>query len=445
MADVYVVHCIDTEGPLYETLPETFIRIEKHFGLKLPPRRDILEKLQQQKLDLGGMEAKVARMVDPALLALNDSWDKLDAMLDDITSPEFRSKFADSQGNGWIYNWFLVDHVDYDLNPRRRDMGYHNIFDHYRQYLTQADAPCSDGLHFHYHPAPYSRQAHHSSRHWFAHSDTLFQVLARRIIDRQWFPSVNRPGFNVTRPDSHWFLEQFIPFDYSNQGYKVDERADETTSINPLWDWGRGPVSWRPYHPSHDDHQTPGACRRWILRCLNLGTWHCLLRQSDVDLAFEEAATGTPVVLAFTNHDFRDMRPDIAAAHAMLTNAASRFPDVRFIHSEARSAARQCLGITPSTPCNLRLEIKGNTLSLCSDQPTFGPQPFLAIRTVNGDYRHDALDADRPFHQWTCVLDEYSVPLELVDKVGFAVCNAAGDVTVLVWDRASGKTIVETI
>ena len=34
---------------------------------------------------------------------------------------------------------------------------------------------------------------------------TNTQILSRRIIDRSWFPSTNRPGFQVTRPDSHWF------------------------------------------------------------------------------------------------------------------------------------------------------------------------------------------------------------------------------------------------
>ena len=60
--------------------------------------------------------------------------------------------------------------------------------------------------------------AHYCATHYFATGNRLFEILARDIIDRHWFPAVNRPGFHVTRPDSHWFLEQFIPLDYSNQG-----------------------------------------------------------------------------------------------------------------------------------------------------------------------------------------------------------------------------------
>ena len=48
-------------------------------------------------------------------------------------SAGFRNRMRDSEDDGWVYNWFCCDHVDYEINPRRRDIGYHNIFDHYRQ------------------------------------------------------------------------------------------------------------------------------------------------------------------------------------------------------------------------------------------------------------------------------------------------------------------------
>ena len=44
---VYVVHSIDTEGPLYESLSATFERVNKIFGSQLEPGRDTLKKLQR--------------------------------------------------------------------------------------------------------------------------------------------------------------------------------------------------------------------------------------------------------------------------------------------------------------------------------------------------------------------------------------------------------------
>ena len=97
------------------------------------------------------------KVVDPHLLTYNDTWDKVDAMLVEALSEGFRARVRDSEGAGWVYNWFCVDHVDYDVNPRWRDMGYHNIFDHYRSAIRETNSRL-DGLHFHFHPHSFRRR-----------------------------------------------------------------------------------------------------------------------------------------------------------------------------------------------------------------------------------------------------------------------------------------------
>ncbi len=255
MGCVYIVHCIDTEGPLYESLPATFQRLKHIFGIELKPSLDNLKRLQTKKIHLNGREEAVARCVAPQLIEYHDTWDKIDAMLVDILSKSYRRQTLDSFGNGWIFNWFCADHVGYHTNPRRRDIGYHKVFDHYRKILAQTDS-ARDAIYFHYHPMPLNRQAHCNATHYFAHGDTLFQILARRIIDRKWFPSAYRPGFHVIRPDSHWFLEQFIPFDFSNQaGDYPTGRDNSDLAGGRFGDWRRAPKSWQPYHPDHDDYR----------------------------------------------------------------------------------------------------------------------------------------------------------------------------------------------
>ena len=49
MAKLHIVHCIDTEGPLTESLEATFERINSTFNLELPPSKKILKELQQKK------------------------------------------------------------------------------------------------------------------------------------------------------------------------------------------------------------------------------------------------------------------------------------------------------------------------------------------------------------------------------------------------------------
>ena len=166
---VHVVHCIDTEGPLHELLDATFERLRAMFGLEFEASATMLRRLQDGEVDLAGREAAVQKVVDPRLLAYNDTWDKIDLMLDDCMSTNFREQMRDLEGGGWVYNWFCVDHVDYDANPRRRDMGYHNIFDHYRRAVLEPES-LKDGLHFHYHPHNFGRDAHRSATHWWASS-----------------------------------------------------------------------------------------------------------------------------------------------------------------------------------------------------------------------------------------------------------------------------------
>ena len=442
---VYIVHCIDTEGPLYESVDATFERLRAIFNLELEPSADLLRRLQYGEVDLGGLEGAVKKVVDPHLLAYNDTWDKVDEMLAEALSETFRTKVRDSEGAGWIYNWFCVDHVDYEVNPRRRDIGYHNIFDHY-QGLLRDKGPLQDGLHFHFHPHSFRREAHRCATHWWASSDSLYQVLSRRVIDRQWFPAAHRPGFHVIRPDSHWFLEQFIPFDFSNQAMppNKEDAAQFGLKSGRFGDWRRAPVTWIPYHPAHDDYQVPGTCRRWIARCLNIGTRYGLMTDGDVRQAFEEARAGKPVVLAFTNHDFRDIRQDVDSLRNMLSSVAADFPDISFKFSEAVDAMRGALGLSPEPPCDLDLSLKavgGSThvLKVHSETPTFGPQPWLGLKTSAGTYHYDNFDIDTPFHRWQYVFDEETYPLNALSAIGVAANNAVGITTVSLMDPATGK------
>ena len=444
---VYVVHCIDTEGPLHESIEATFERLRAIFHLELEPSLDLLRRLQAGEVDLGGSEAAVQRVVDPHLLAYNDSWDKVDAMLAELMAPSFRRQACDSSGEGWIYNWFCVDHVDYDANPRRRDIGYHNIFEHYRRLIRETRSS-QDGLHFHYHPHSFRREAHRCATHWWSSSDSLQQILSRRVIDHHWFPAAHRPGFHVIRPDSHWFLEQHVPFDFSSQAM-VDTGLDAAQfglAGGRFGDWRRAPATWTPYHPSADDYQVPGNCRRWIARCLNIGTRYRLLQEQDVRQAFQEAAAGQPVVLAVTNHDFRNMGPDINEVRELLRRVAAEFPEVPFLFSEAVGAMRSALNLDALPPCELELAIRRvddstHVLEVHSSTPTFGPQPWLALRTVGGTYHSDNFDIDIPFHKWQYVFDEETFPLSALNAIGVAANNSFGTTTVAVIDPANANVV----
>jgi hypothetical protein len=435
---VHIVHCIDTEGPLHEPLEATFERLRDIFGLDLPANRDTLEKLQRKEIALNGLENDVARVLSPELLAYHDTWEKLDEMLTHIMSSEYRSAMPDSFGGAWIYNWHCLDFVGFDTNPRRRDSGFHKVFDHYRDFVSRTGAP--DGVHFHHHPIPFSGQGHHSATHYFAHAPMVFEILARRIIDRRWFPSVDRPGFHTRRPDSHWFMEQFIPFDYANQSTDEDYSSQKDIAAGRFGDWRRAPKSWRPYHPSHDDYQLEGHCRRWIARCLNIGSRVRVLTDDDIDLAFQEAGRGESVVLSFTHHDFRDMRPAVDHVRSQISRAAKRYPAVPFRYCEARDAMRRALNLPARAPLTFDLSLTDGLLTAATSAETFGPQPFLAIKRRDGRYHHDNLDVQVPFREWSYHLDEQTVIVSDVESIGMASADRFGNVTVAVMDPRSRET-----
>ena len=63
MKKVYIVHCIDTEGPMYESLEETFIRIKKITGIDINPSNNNLKKLQNEEINLNDKESIVSNLI----------------------------------------------------------------------------------------------------------------------------------------------------------------------------------------------------------------------------------------------------------------------------------------------------------------------------------------------------------------------------------------------
>ena len=448
MKKVYIVHCIDTEGPLNESLEATFERLKHIYHIDLKPSEKLLKQLQEGKVDLNGLEESVKNTLNPHYLNYNNNWDKIDLMLRDCLSDNFRNKFLDSSGKSWVYNWHCVDHVDFTYNPRSRAMGYHGVFDHYKKILEDTKSK-QDGLHFHYHPHPMIKHAHLCATRWLGPTDKLFQILSRRIIDRSWFPSTNRPGFQVTRPDSHWFLEQFIPFDYASLSLEQSNEYEDQFDLSAgrSGDWRRAPVSWEPYHPSHEDYQTKGDCKRWIARCLNVGTRFANINYKEVERAFIEAQEDRNVILSFADHDFRDLRKDVEEAYNLISTVSKKYPKVKFEFSEAAEAMRKALNLDDIGKCELELNLKkvndkAHVLEINSNKNIFGTQPYLAIKTKDNEYFHDNLDFQVPKKRWTYTFDEETLKLGQIDKIGLAVNSPSGETTVSNIDIKTGKNEV---
>lgn len=426
---LYIVHCVDAEGPLYESLEATFERLKDIFGISLTPSKENLEKIQNKKIDFGTTTDIVANAFSQHLLNYNDSWDKIDSMLRDILSDNFRNKLLDSVGNGWVYNWFCVDHVGYEHNPRRRDLGYHKIHDFYKNALQKYNS-LQDGLHWHFHPMSIYKEAHRCATSYI-NSPHLFEVLCRRIIERNYFPAAVRAGFQAERPDSHWFFEQWIPFDFSNWSYKSNSILESQGDLQGgrSGDWRLAPDDWSVYQPSHDSWQVPGNCRRWIGRCIDILTRGRELTQEEINKAFNRANSGMPTLMAFNNHDFRDMAYEIDYVREKIVKAAHKYPDVKFKFSEAIKAFRSVVYGENFNYEPVELEVtleKNNDVMFLSVKTikgkVFGPQPFLAVKTKSGRFIHDNFNFDPSLTKWSYTFDYDSIHPDDVSNIGVA-CN----------------------
>ena len=436
---VHIVHCIDTEGPLNESLKTTFDRLKTIFNIKLKPTTKNLKKLQNQEISLGDTSSLVANTFSKKLLNYNNSWKKIKKMQTKLLSKKFRNKHLDSFGKGWKYNWFITDHVGFEKNPNKRALGYHKIWNNYKNfYKKNKKNNFNDGFHFHHHPIPFSRRADHSSTHFFNHSPKIFEILSRKILDLKWFPSVFRPGFHSIRPDSHWFLEQFIPFDISNQRTNILEKNQKDLASGRFGDWRRAPLTWQCYHPDHDDYQKKGNCRRWTARCLNIGTRVRVLTEKDVELAFKEAKKNKAVILAFANHDYRDMEQDIKDVYFKIKKISKKYPEIKFKFCEAREALRNSLQLKKRN-LKFKQKLKNNTLYIKSNKKIFGPQPFLSIKTKNKKYFHDNFDIQKPFYEWTYTFDKNSIELKNIKSIGWAANDDYGSTYVTILDTKNKK------
>jgi len=423
---LYIIHCIDTEGPLNESIKKTFLRLKSIFGISMKPSKKNLIKIQNKQINFGKKTDLIAKVFSKQLIEYNNSWKKIEKMQKKILSKNFRNQFKDSFGKGWVYNWFITDHVGFKKNPNKRSLGYHQIWNRYKNaYKNLNHRSIHDGFHFHHHPIPFSKRADHSSTHFFNHTPKIFEILCHKILDLKWFPSVFRPGFHSIRPDSHWFLEQFIPFDISNQRTKKTDDGQKDLSAGRFGDWRRAPLTWECYHPDHDDYQKRGSCRRWTARCLNIGTRTRLLTEDDINLAFKEVKKNKPAVLTFANHDYRDMKKDIEDIYFKIKKVSKKYPNIRFKFCEARDALRKSLSLKK---INLKFKQKldKNILYIKSNKKIYGPQPFLSIKTKEKKYFHDNFDIQKPFYEWTYTFDENTLDLKDIESIGWATNDSYG-------------------
>jgi hypothetical protein len=308
------------------------------------------------------------------------TWYDVEEMVAATVSEDFRKEHADPEGNPYSFTWFIIDVVGYKDNPRRKALGFHSVWDAYQR-LLQATRQ-HDAVGWHFHTVPVGQHALEYNTCW-TNNDFHEQSLSRRLLERRSFPSLFRAGGVIERNDLSFWLEQFIPFDFSSASVAGRGRP------GVMSDWRHAPLDWGGYHPSFYDYRRPGTMRRWLFRCLETTGYETNLNENEVEAAFRQVRSGKNAILAYSSHDRRDLGIDVRKAFDLIKQVSSGYQDVMWQWASGLKAARAVTGSEENNPASFTHEWKGKTLWIRSDKPLFGPTPFLAVEEAGGIFFRD--------------------------------------------------------
>ena len=125
---------------------------------------------------------------------------------------------------------------------------------------------------------------------------------------------------------------QWIPLDITNMSTSSNKDLDLSLDfkLGRSGNWRNAPKNWSIYHPSHDDYQIPGNCRRWIGRALNVKNRIASINQKEMDKAFQQANKTGFALVGLASHDFRDLGHEVNYLRKMIKNSSKKFKNVKF-------------------------------------------------------------------------------------------------------------------
>lgn len=434
---LYLVHAIDTEGPLTQSLKATVLRVNELFGTDFDTEMDhgamceLVGRLERGEEEVSDKEEVKRLLATINFLSSRAAYaEALRAAGDEV----FRRKLADPEGNPYRYSWFVLDNTATFINPRRRLVGYGQVYHCLRESLPTPVSFDLDGFYWHYHQMRRDQHPFVKEASFFS-SDEYEQILCHRIIESRDFPAAYRAGYCLERWDANLWLENWIPFDYSlhsiNFEFSMHKRIARENDF-----WLRAPADWSHYHPDSHDVERPGNLKRTLFRSLCVNTRLYSLDESEVRRAFERADRGEPTVVSGFSHDFRAIAPEAEKLFELVSRVSRDFPEVQWRNATAVEAAAGALGRDDDEPLQFSMRVEDDVLYVTSNQPVFGSEPFLAVKTV-----------DHRFYQQNFVRvgdTAWGTPLrhpEIIHYLGVGACTAAGSTATALLERTNGTFV----
>ena len=367
MSKVYVVFCMDTEGPCDD------------------PNNDELLK----------------------------NWSSVDTAMDKLFDENFRSLYTDSYGKKFKIGWFFLNWSGFKTNPRGRDFGYHKVRDHYLKRWGDKIENYGDEHCWHYHHPPISGIGNEWSKDWSS-SCEYKNIISRQIIERKWFPICFRAGGTIMDSNLSCWVDQWFPFDFSNRAPLKNNEMD----------WSDGIAKWQPYHPDPKWFKLNGNGRRLMARCLDLQTNLYVTSKDDIFNAFNEASTSGNSILSVFDHDYRDIKERIIKFISIIDEVSDNFPDVNWEYSGPSNAISKIKNIVPQMALKIRLEIENKKLKIISNSEIHQSYPWIAVKDIEGNFHHVEKNIKKvSSKEWGLILDPY----EDIDVIGVAASNNSGE------------------
>lgn len=343
----------------------------------------------------------------PANYAL-DNWEKVYESMLLMASSDFRAKYRDSAGGSLKLSYFIMDWTGFNENPTGRELGYGKVYEHYekRIFSTLPKNQYCVGWHYH-HPYKSGKWINGGwNRDWNDNKEYENQIN-HMVLDRKFFPSVYRAGGTIESNEQSEWLEKWIPFDFSS-------RAPEPT-LNyylrnlkpfvrkgfkrPLWNWSKAPADWRTYHPSSSDYRMPGDMERLVFRCLDINSPAYKIGRTDIESAFKKAMQDGEAVFSFFTHDFcSNAASDVINTLAAIKEVGKNFTDAEYIYETAVGAASNII-LKKDNPAekqtlDIEMRLEEDKIFISSNHAIYSKQPWVVVKDAAGNYKRIDMDSD---------------------------------------------------
>jgi len=297
-----------------------------------------------------------------------------------VFAESFRDAHRDSLGNPIKITWYMNCGSMYSCGI---DTGPLLPFDLMTDYHGADVARCGDEMAYHYHTWVWNGSAWVQAAEFTESQADYESTVAHLIIDRGFYPTCFRSGWNWM--SNYWenYLDDWIIYRFE----------------------GHSSQGWVPYHPNPTDWRSPGSQRGWEAYY----TYTPSLSQSLVNSVFANALGGTDqVVTSYSHLKETDFADKIDAAHALFVAAHATYPTVEFEYLTGRECMARWRRIGNAVPPTITVSasdsngVRTATISVNTD--IYQKQPFVALKRTDGTYsRIDAAPAGT--NRWTVSYD----------------------------------------